>query len=46
MRETLRDRERLKHIVEAADNIIRYTEGKKHGYDIDEICKINGVEQG
>jgi uncharacterized protein with HEPN domain len=28
MREPLRDRERLEHIITAADNIARYTEGK------------------
>ena len=28
MREPLRDRERLEHIIAAADNIARYTEGK------------------
>lgn len=30
MREPLRDRERLEHIIAAADNIARYTEGKTY----------------
>ena len=30
MREPLRDRERLAHIITAADNIARYTEGKSY----------------
>lgn len=30
MRELLRDRERLEHIVQAADNIARYTKGKTY----------------
>ena len=30
MREPLRDRERLAHIIAAADNIARYTEGKSY----------------
>ena len=30
MREPLRDRERLAHIIAAIDNIARYTEGKSY----------------
>jgi len=28
MREPLKDRERLEHILKSADNVLRYTEGK------------------
>ena len=30
MREQLRDRERLEHIISSADNIARYTKGKTY----------------
>ena len=30
MREPLRDRERLEHIIAAIDRIVRYTSGKAH----------------
>jgi hypothetical protein len=36
MREPLRDRERLAHIITAADNIARYTEGS---------CRISGRDR-
>ena len=44
MREPLRDRERLAHIITAADNIARYTEGKTYD-DLDSklISRYTGL---
>ena len=53
MREPLRDRERLAHIIAAADNIARYTEGKSYddlqandmmGYAV--VYNILGTQRG
>ncbi|MBR3455882.1 MAG: hypothetical protein IKH26_11195 [Bacteroidaceae bacterium] len=48
MRELIRDRDRLEHIVEAIDCILDFANGtrmKQRGYDTDEICKITGLSR-
>lgn len=43
MREQIKDKERLQHIVDA---LIQNAERmKKRGYDTDEICKITGLSR-